>query len=183
MHRTSTTFTFLAASLGMLLLAGCGRAEGTNGAPREANLDIRTPVGGMTVRTDISTDETGLTVYPGAVPLREDREGDRAGVKMDTPLFGFAVAAAKFESADAPEAVVDFYRNAMGVYGQVVTCKGDIDFGGAHGERLPQCSRDSSDGETQLVVGTEDAHRLVAVKPRGTGSEFALVSIQTQQRH
>lgn len=33
----------------------------------------------------------------------------------------------------------------------------------------------------QLAVGTEERHHLVVVKPRGTGSEFAVVFVQTDE--
>jgi hypothetical protein len=32
----------------------------------------------------------------------------------------------------------------------------------------------------QLATGTEDDQRIVAVKPRGNGSEFAVVHVQTR---
>jgi hypothetical protein len=44
------------------------------------------------------------------------------------------------------------------------------------------CKEDLASRETQLVAGTEDSHRLVSVKPRGNGSEFAVVSIQIDER-
>jgi len=34
--------------------------------------------------------------------------------------------------------------------------------------------------QTQLAVGTEERHRLVSVKPRGSGSEYSVVFVQTR---
>ena len=46
----------------------------------------------------------------------------------------------------------------------------------------PVCENKPSSDEVELVSGTEEDHRLVSVKPRGQGSEFALVSIQIGEK-
>ena len=144
------------------------------------SVDIRTPVGAMSVRTGLDAPDTGLPVYPGSRPLRDGHEPESADVSIGSGRFGLKVIATQFESEADPAAVLAHYRDAMNTYGSVVECHGDIDFRGRRGDERPVCKRRRSSRETQLVVGTEARHRLVSVKPRGSGSEFAVVYIQTQ---
>jgi len=92
------------------------------------------------------------------------------------------VVAAKFEGDDDPEAIVDFYKKEMRSFGDVTECRGDLDFRGRPGSQRPVCREKPSSREIQLVAGTEERHRIVVVKPRGRGSEFAVVYIQTHGR-
>lgn len=160
----------------MLLLAACS-VDVRNGEPGgRAEVDVRSPVGDVSVRTDIDARDTGLAIYPGAVPRRgDDDRPESANVSVGGPWFGVKVVAASFESADAPEKIVDFYRNEMKAHGEVVVCRGDVDFPRGR----PTCREDASSRDVQLVAGTEARHRIVHVEPRAAGSEFALVYIQT----
>ena len=175
--RTCLRLSIVAASI---LLAACDiRVRGDHHGP-DADLDVRTPFGGFSARTDIDARETGLPSYPGARPLRDRDEGDRASVRINSSFFDFEVAAAKFESDDKPEAVAAFYREAMRTYGEVLECRGDVDFEGRRNRRRPVCDESFSGRETQLVAGSENNHRTVSIKPRGSGSEFAIVYINTR---
>ena len=169
----------LAVALGALWLAACD--VDVQGEGKDKNVDVRTAFGDISVRTSESGPETGLPVYPGAQPLRDDDEDpENADVNIGTSFFGLHVAAAKFESKDAPQAVVDFYKEKLGTYGPVTECKGDINFEGE--SKQPVCKEDSGEDGIQLVTGTEHSHRLVSVKSRGEGTEFAVVSIQIDER-
>ena len=42
------------------------------------------------------------------------------------------------------------------------------------------CKEKPSSRDVQLLTGTEDRQRVVSVKPRGSGSEFALVYVNTR---
>lgn len=169
----------LAIALGSLWLAACDIDVKDHG--KEKHVDVRTPIGDISVRSNEDGVETGLPVYPGArLLLDEDEESGSAEVKMGTSLFGLHLAATKFESSDAPQAIVDFYKDKMSTYGTVVECKGDINFDGESKE--PVCKEEPGSPEIQLVAGTEESHRIVAVKPREGGSEFAIVSIQFEER-
>ena len=55
-------------------------------------------------------------------------------------------------------------------------CRGNLDF--KDGRRAPRCKERSRD-ETQLGAGTEDDNHIVSVKPRGSGTEFTLIHVQT----
>jgi hypothetical protein len=164
------------------LLAGCRvTVSDDREGPGEA-VDIQSPIGDLSVRTDVPSPDTGLAVYPGAQPLREGKEDESADVTIDSPLFGLRVVAATFESEASPAAVVAHYRREMAAYGPVTECRGELDFRGREGSRRPVCQEHARASEIQLVAGTEERHRLVVVKPRGTGSEISVVRIQTDDR-
>ena len=91
------------------------------------------------------------------------------------------VAAAKFEDDAPPQAIIDYYKGEMRAYGDVFSSAGAI----STSEVVPARSsrvqeRFYSRRDVQLVVGTEDHHRIVVVKPRGAGSEFFRRSIQAR---
>jgi hypothetical protein len=150
-----------------------GRSDADRGRS-DADLDVRTPLGDMTVRQGDSrvAERVGLPIYAGAEPVR-GRRHDNADVQIDTPLFAVDVAAMTYRTTDEPEAVVDFYRDELARLGRVTECEGEIDFG--RGDRV-RC-REEWRSQTQLVVGSRGDHRIVTVKPRRGGSEFALVHI------
>ena len=175
--RIRQTATLAAVYAGVLLLTACHvdvRKEEETG---KADVEVRTPVGDVSVHTGVETADTGLAVYPDARPLRERNDPENANVNVGNSWFGVKVIAAKYESSAEPQAILDFYRNEMKRYGTVTECRGNVDF---KGRREPVCKEKPSDRDIQLVVGSEEKHRIVSVKPRGDGSEFALVYIQTR---
>ncbi|HKE46086.1 MAG TPA: hypothetical protein VKB41_16245 [Steroidobacteraceae bacterium] len=168
-------------TFGALLLAACDVSVHKQGSGKDKGVDIHTPFGSIAVHGGEGAADTGLPLYPGAQPLQEkdDDDSQSARVNIGTSSFGVHLAVAKFQSSDTPQAIVDFYKDKMTTYGAVVECKGDVDFDAS---RQPVCKEESGGGEVQLVAGTEQSHRLVSVKPREGGSEFALVSIQLGER-
>jgi len=154
--------------------------------PGRQAVDITTPVGDLSVRTDEKAPDVGLPVYPGARPSRgrHDRP-ENADVSIAGPAFGLKVLAASYESDDPQDRVVDFYRKAMRSFGEVTECRGDVDFTGKGSERRPVCTEKwfsrAPAREVQLLVGVEDSHRMVVVKPRSSGSEIALVYVRTHE--
>jgi len=62
----------------------------------------------------------------------------------------------------------------MRAFGDVSECRGEVNFKNGR----PECRSRPRSTDVQLLVGTEQRHRIVSVKPRGQGTEFALVSIQ-----
>ena len=158
-----------------LVLTGCVvMREEDEGRTKEVN--ISTPVGALAAKTGEDTGDTGLPVYPGAQPSKDDgRDTERANVSIGTPWFGLHVRAAEYQSGDAPEQVLVYYREQMKAFGEVTECRGDVNFK----DGRPVCRQQPFERNVQLLAGTEERHRIVAVKPRRGGTEFALVSIQT----
>ncbi len=180
MHATFTTHLLaLAFTPAVVMLAGCGIDVQEEAYGDRKRVEIRSAVGDMTVNTNVDAPATGLPVYPGARPLHDGDEPRSANVSIGSSLFDLKVAAAKFESGDEPQRIVDYYRKEMAAYGAVTECRGDVDFTGPRSDRRPVC-RGSGSREIQLVAGTEERHRLVSVKPRRGGSEFAVVYIETR---
>ena len=169
----------LAITPAIVMLAGCGIDVQEQEDGDRKRVEIHSAVGDMTVNTNVDAPATGLPVYPGARPLHDGDEPRSANVSIGSSLFDLKVAAAKFESDEAPQQIVDYYRQEMAAYGAVMECRGDVDFKGRGGERRPVC-RERGSREIQLVAGTEERHRLVSVKPRRDGSEFAVVYIETR---
>jgi hypothetical protein len=160
-----------------VLLAACDVSVKNGEGDKTNQVDIRTPVGDLSVRTDASASDTGLPVYPGARPVRDDDDSGSADINIGTSLVGLRIVATKFESADTPAAVINFYKDKMKTYGEVKECSGDFDF---EGEQAI-CKDKAGSGEIQLVAGTENQHRIVSVKERGSGSEFAVVYIHIRE--
>ena len=137
---------------------------------------ISTPVGALAARTGDNAGDTGLPVYPGAQVSRDGSGGhsERANVAIGTPWFGLRVVAAEYESGESPERILDFYRDQLKSFGPVTECRGDVNFKNG----LPECRSQPGSDHVQLLTGTEQRHRMVSVQPRGSGTEFALISIQ-----
>jgi hypothetical protein len=163
-----------------LLFTACSRPERDIESSKR-DVAIHSPIGDLSVRTDIDTRETGLPVYPGAQPLRDSSEGDSAHVTVTTPLFGLDVVAAKYETADASDLVTEFYRREMRTYGDVIECRGDVDFKVRRAARDAICNQNATTHELKLAVGTEHRHRTVSVVRRGSGSEFSVVYVHTRE--
>jgi hypothetical protein len=161
-------------------LAACTIDIRDNDDNQRDRVDIRTPVGRLSVNGDVDASETGLPVYPGARAVRERDHDGGAHVTVANSWFGINVVAAKFDSDAAPQALVDYYRKELGKYGAVTECRGDIDFKGPSGNQRAECDEKPSSREVQLMTGTSDRRRIVSVKPKGDGAEFALVYLQTR---
>jgi hypothetical protein len=177
---TGMTFqTYSAVIAASLLLTACGMDVDRDADGRQAKVDIRTPFGNVNVRTAVDASATGLPIYPGSRPAETRRnEPESANVTVGNSYFGVNVVAAKFEHDDAPGSIVDYYKQAMRKYGDVLECHGNIDFKGRNSH--PVCRERRGSQEIQLASGTEDRHRIVVVKPRGQGSEFSTVYIETR---
>lgn len=168
--------------LASALLVACDAKVTEDPNSDDKNVDLRSPIGNLSVKTSMDAPDTGLPVYPGAKLLKDDEDdGDSADVNISSPFFGLRVVAAEFESEDEPQKIIEFYRNEMQTYGDVTECRGNVDFEGSDGAKKAVC-RDQATREVQLVAGTEDNHRLIAVKPRGSGAEFAMVYIDARER-
>jgi len=167
----------IAAVLPAIVLAAACVVVREEEEGKTTRVDISTPVGALAARTGENTGNTGLPVYPGAQVSRDRDNGDndRANVSIGTPWFGLHVIAAEYESAEPPERVLAFYRERMKTFGAAIECRGDVNFKNGR----PDCRSQPASKDVQLLAGTEEHHRIVSVKPRGGGSEFALVSIQT----
>jgi hypothetical protein len=171
------------ASIGLLavLLLGCEVRVQRDRDDRAASVDVETPLGDVSVRSDVSPSDVGLPVYPGATRLDDRDEHDSASVSVDSPFGGVRVAAMKFESDASPENVADFYSREMRAYGAVTVCRGNIDFDESDRGGPPQCRERSRARRVDVAVGTSSNFHMASVKPRGNGSEFAVVYVRASR--
>ena len=133
---------------------------------------------GCSIDVDKGVDarDAGLPAYPGARQVRDGDGTEGARVNIDSSWFGVHVVAAKYRTGDGPEAVLSFYRQALASYGTVTECRGDVDFK-RRGEVV--CHANASSKEVQLITGIKTDQRIVAVKPHGRDTEFAIVHVRT----
>jgi hypothetical protein len=159
------------------------------------NVDVKTPFGSVSVRTDqVKPEETGLNVYPGSrlVP-KHGHDHDQANVNIASPWGQLKVIALNYHSDDSPEKVVDWYRKDLQQkYGKFLECKGgDVSLHGRNEDQGNQltCGSERSNGKDftyssgdrdtlELKTGTNDKQHIVAVKPEDGGSNIALVYVQ-----
>lgn len=179
LHTLSTT------CLALALLCGCSISTSKDKNGKEKDVDIRTPLGSISVHQGASdAKETGLSAYPGAQMKKDvdDHEGS-ANVNISSPFFGLKVVALKYQSDDAPDKVLAFYRKDMAKYGKVVDCTGGFSMNFHRHDQDAEVTCDNRGGSDrryreELKVGTENNQRIVAIKPNGDGSEFALVYVR-----
>lgn len=173
------------AVCGVLIVAGCKISHSDTGG--DTKVSIEAPGASVKVDTATKANDSGIPLYPGAQE-KPNAGGDngkgRAHVNVDTPFLNVKVVALQFTSDDAPEKILAFYRNKLASYGTVLECKGeagDVQLGKTHGTLNAPVTCDKehgSAGEISLKVGTEGNQHMVAVKPSGKGTEFALVYIR-----
>jgi len=177
------TLALLVASTVVLPLMACEIRVQRDADDHPTDVDIDTPLGDVSVHSDAIPSDVGLPVYPGARPVVDGPDRDSANVSIDSPFGDVRVAALKFESDAAPEAIAEYYKRAMEPYGAVTVCRGDIDFDDGGSGRAPRCKdrQGRRDRGIQVAVGTEGNFRLAAVKPRGDGSEFAVVYVHASR--
>lgn len=170
---------------GIFLLAGCSIHASKSGDDKNKDVDIRSPFGSISVHAgNVDTKEIGLPAYPGAQPAKgQGDDDDNANVNIASPLFGVKVVVQKFETDDSPDKVLAFYQKPMGKYGKVIECRGEYHSGyHHHGKDAPvSCDDAGNSSEKELKVGTENDQHVVAIKPRGNGSEFTLVYVRARE--
>ena len=178
--------------LGMLCL--CVMLAGMNGCSisaskdektgKDKNVDIRTPFGSLSVHKGASDiKDTGLAAYPGAQLKQDIDDNESANVNISSSVFGLRVVALKYQSSDDPDKILAFYRKDMAKYGKVLDCTSGFSMSFRRHDRDSEVTCDNQGGSDhsyreELKVGTEHNQRIVAVKPSGAGSEFAVVYVR-----
>jgi hypothetical protein len=157
---------------------------------KDKTVDLRSSVGDLHIGPDADAKKIGLPLYPGARLKSGGENQDKANLSILTEAFGMKLIVAKYETDDAPEKVLSFYRDKMKKYGKVLEChhtnendslRGDSD--DDHDRSKPlKCEGDNSGPIRELKVGTEDnAHILALEDPENhKGTSFALVYLHTR---
>ncbi|MBV9180587.1 MAG: hypothetical protein JO356_04690 [Acidobacteria bacterium] len=175
----------LGVALNVLLLSACSVNVKKGNDGEDKNVDIKTPFGEIHVDKGADVRDTGLPVYHGArlKPKNDDGEEKSANVNISTSAFGLKVVAVQYESDDPPEKIVAFYQNELKRYGSVLEChtshRGSWSPAHDHGSEELKCEGDKDNNSIELKVGTRSNQHIVAIDPRGKGSDFALVYVRT----
>lgn len=153
------------------------------------NLDIRSSVGDLHMGNDADAKKVGLPLYPGARPKSNDENNNQANLSLFTEAFGMKLVVAGYESNDAPEKIIAFYRDKLKQYGKVLECHShkhdagvDVNDDAKDSKETKELKCEENSGPvTELKVGTSDNQHIVAVDPgSGKGSTFALVFVHTR---
>lgn len=175
-------------------VAGCRVHVDKNAQGHEKKVQVDTPFGGVHVNTDQTTAaDLGLSTYPGALALKDD-DHSSADVHVGFGEWQLRARVASFETSDAQQKVVDFYRQALGRYGEVLTCQNDKPIG--QPTITSQGLTCASDGKSinintksgksnldlgsdlQLRAGSKRHQHVVGFeKPKNGQTEFVMVAV------
>jgi hypothetical protein len=156
---------------------------------QDKNFDVRSSVGDLHVGSDADARKAGLPPYPGARLHHDEENSNAVNLGVLTEAFGFKLVVAKYDSDDAPEKVIAYYRERLKKYGKVLECHTREHEGDSHAEvdedehsKELKCEGDNTGPVTELKVGTEDNQHVVAIEPKDghSGSTFALVYVHTR---
>jgi hypothetical protein len=157
----------------------------------DKNVEIKTPIGGLHVSKEVDPRDTGISVYPGARQKAKSNSGDdNANLGISTGLFGFKVVVVHYETDDAPDKVVSYYKNDLKRYGNVLECHSrsgghaKMDLGKKDSQESDskdvKCEQDNSGSTIELKVGVEENQHVVAIEPQAKGCQFTLVRVQAR---
>jgi len=118
-------------------------------------------------------------VYPGARPATWEQPA-AAHVNFTGSFSNVGVTPREFETDDAPEAVLDFYRDAMRGHGPVLECRGTVNVHRRRGVETLACIDQPSSSAVQLAVDRDGRHPVVVVRPRGASAQFAVLHVRTR---
>lgn len=173
----------------LMVLPGCSVNVKDKDKDGESRVDIKTPMGDIHVNEQPDVRETGLPLYAGARPAPKENGDDKKSANVNISGMGFAlkVVAAEFQSDDSPDKLVAFYSKELQRFGKPIQCHGSWTGGDAHEDmhtdnedsKPVSCGHEEKGDSIELKVGTEANQHIVAVKPDGKGTRFALVYVRT----
>ena len=186
-----TRLTPAALLAALIVVPGCSINVKDKDKNGEGRVDIKTPMGDIHVNEQPDIRETGLSLYAGAKPApKEGHDEKSANVNISGMGFTLKVVAAEFQSEDAPDKIISYYNRELHRFGKPIECRGRWTGGDVNAElhnrdkdkegSKPVACRDNGRGDSvELKVGTEENQHIVAVKPDGKGTRFALVYVRT----
>lgn len=185
----------LLGGLALLSTTGCRIHVDKSANGQEKNVQVDTPFGGVHVNTDQTTAaDLGLPVYPGA-QLSSDDEHKSADVHMGFGEWQLRVKVVGYTVADNQDKVANFYRKALGRYGDVIACQDNKPVGSpAQTTEGLTCSDNHSDVNVdsnghnygyhpgkkgfELKAGSKRHQHIVGFESSASGqTRFALVAV------
>jgi hypothetical protein len=136
--------------------------------------------------------DLGLPVYPGAEAVKSDDKHKSADVHLGFGEWQLRVRAATYATADPQEKVTAFYKNALGRYGNVITCQGNTPVGTptttaegltcaddkGNNVQIDRKDYGSSKNGLELKAGSKRHQHIVGFEnPQDGKTRFALVAL------
>lgn len=189
--RRSTLLNPLLAATIALAATTTALAQDQSNNKKDDSFDVRSSVGDMHVGKDADAKAAGFALYPGA-RVKVEKDSDPLNFGILTEAFGFKLVVAKYESADSPDKILDFYRDKLKKYGKVLECHGasndkgvDINDDDKNKNKELTCEGDSQGPVNELKVGTQNHQHIVAIESQEghSGTAFALVYLHAQGKH
>jgi hypothetical protein len=185
-----------ARPLALALLAALASAAPRPARAGEDDAGVSIHLGGahFEVSDQVTPEQIGLALYPGAQRRSKHADGDSGSVRLD--IGGgqdrLRLLLASFRSTDALSAVAAFYRRELGTRGPVTECagtgqpqkarrahRGGLELHGLDGiDGIDDCSGSGSKGSLVLVVRENKERLLVSLKPAAEGTELVLMRLQ-----
>ena len=120
---------------------------------------------------DAAPSVAAIAVFPGAHKTSGDPGGDAADVDLHLAVVSLHMEATRYNTSAKPADVVDFYKRMLATSGHRVVVKA----GGPH-TRINGFAWTSEPDQTTVADGDD----IVAVKPHGGGTQFAIIRIAAQ---
>lgn len=175
------------------LLSGCRVHVDKDANGQEKTVQVDTPFGGVHVNTDqVSASDLGLPVYPGAEAVKGDDKHKSADVHLGFGEWQLRVRAVTYATNDSKEQVTEFYKKALGRYGDVLTCEDKSpvgtptvtsegltcsDSGNSSNVKIDSEDYGAKDG-LQLKAGSKRHQHIVGFEhPKDGKTLFALVAL------
>ena len=167
-----------------------GPASAQSRSDQNKGLDVRSSAGDMHLGNDADSHQVGLPVYPGARERKSGENRNSANLSLFTSAFGVKLVVLNYDSDDAPDKIIAFYRSKLKKYGKVLECRtsqrsGDVNTDSDDSQKSKElkCEGDQTGNTIELKAGTEDNQHIVAISPAengGKGSTFSLVYLRTR---
>ena len=170
---------------GMIPLA-VGQEQKDNSKDKDFSVTVQGPNtdAGLIVSARATAKEVGLPIYPRSTPYKEqNKDDDSPAAKLGLwgSSFGFKLVVLKMESKDTPRKIADYYTKALAKYGTVLDCTNNAGSQQAKDEKKLTCGDDKPDAGGMLFkAGTAEKQHIVAVQPKGNGSEFKLLYVEAR---
>jgi hypothetical protein len=182
--RRNRLSAYVMAAVGLaVLLPACSINVKKDANGQDKQVDIKTLLGGVHVSGQADVADVGLPVYPGARPKEKDSNGSDKSANVNISGFGYGVkvVAVEYESDDAPDKVLTFYRSQLKKYGDVLEChtsKGNWNVNMGKNSSNELTCEGSGGNDIELKVGKKDDQHIVAVQSEGKGTNFSLVYVR-----
>jgi len=174
-------------------VAGCRINVDKDANGHEKKVQVDTPFGGVHVNTDqTAAVDLGLPTYPGAEIVKGDDKHKSADIHLGFGEWEMRVRAVSYETSDSQDKVTDFYKKALGRFGDVITCQGNSPMGSPatthegltctdgknENVKIDQGGYQMGKGNLELKAGSKRHQHIVGFEtPRGSKTRFALVAL------